>query len=680
VTTLASVEALEPLERLEALLADVNAVSFDLFDTLVGRHQLFSPRDLFLRVREEAEARLGRRLEDFTTLRVRAEETARVRAWGRGEREITLDEIYVELARVCGLGPAETSKFAAIELECERQAIGALAAGRALFDRAHASGKPVAIVTDTYLPHDFVEELITREGFRPDKTFVSSAYRRTKFDGSLYTAVLAELGCAPGRLLHVGNSRPSDVGAALAAGAKVLHVETPRQRWKERLGLGDGGCGSRAMSALLCRMADDPDGSMNDRAPAAYSAAACAAHVAPLYLGFASWLVQEIRRRGCRRVFFAAREGAILKRVFDAVARAAGLAADSHYLRISRAALYPTLVITDPAGARRLFSRSWDRLPIAAALGRMSLSVDACRDLLVEHGIARPDRAMKGSLKQRFDRFLDDAWPLVEQANAEKHALATLYLQAQGVLTGERAAFVDIGWNGSLQHCIERLCAHLGVRKELHGLYLSTIERPPGAPLNFRADGYLLNEGEPAAIAPLVRAAPTLIELLCAADHGVVCGYRREGESVVPVLEDAAWERKQFHDVIEPIQTRALALVEDALASAGGAHATFEAPDPALVARAGLRVVYAPTAAEAAVLGRLEVVTDFGGPVKSLTGAVEWDLDDIAGEILPDGHTPMWRAGYYALKRTRASSPDNGRPPSSARRQSNPPRLQRVII
>lgn len=64
------------------LLTQVDVVSFDLFDTLVYRKGLFLPKDLFYYVQAEAEKQLGLKLDDFTALRVRAEERARARVWG----------------------------------------------------------------------------------------------------------------------------------------------------------------------------------------------------------------------------------------------------------------------------------------------------------------------------------------------------------------------------------------------------------------------------------------------------------------------------------------------------------------------------------------------------------------------------------------------------------------------
>ena len=66
-------------EQFESALNVVDVVSFDLFDTLVHRRDLFSPKDLFYCVPTAAANHLSVRLDDFASVRVRAEETAMAR-------------------------------------------------------------------------------------------------------------------------------------------------------------------------------------------------------------------------------------------------------------------------------------------------------------------------------------------------------------------------------------------------------------------------------------------------------------------------------------------------------------------------------------------------------------------------------------------------------------------------
>ena len=87
-------------QSFESLLTAIEVISFDLFDTLVHRKQLFVPKDLFYFMQEQAQRQLGLLKDDFIHERVRAEENVRVRAWGRGVKEITLQEIYAELGRI----------------------------------------------------------------------------------------------------------------------------------------------------------------------------------------------------------------------------------------------------------------------------------------------------------------------------------------------------------------------------------------------------------------------------------------------------------------------------------------------------------------------------------------------------------------------------------------------------
>ena len=119
--------------QFETLLAIVDVVSFDLFDTLVHRDGLFSPSDLFYQVQELAEQQLGLRLDAFPSMRIHAEERARVQAWGRGLQETTLDEIYGALGRMLNLEIGTIQSLKELELACERSALLVLESGQRLF-------------------------------------------------------------------------------------------------------------------------------------------------------------------------------------------------------------------------------------------------------------------------------------------------------------------------------------------------------------------------------------------------------------------------------------------------------------------------------------------------------------------------------------------------------------------
>jgi glycosyltransferase involved in cell wall biosynthesis/predicted HAD superfamily hydrolase len=636
-------------QEFETLLDLVDVVSFDLFDTLVQRDGLFSPKDLFYRVQEEAERQLGLRLVDFATLRVRAEETARVRASGRGQGEVTLNEIYAELSRLLNLEPGTARRLLQIELECERSAITPLESGQRLFEAALRAGKAIVIVSDTYFPEGFVAEVVGQNGYRDAfKVYASSAYGKTKAEGSLYDVVLEDLRCAPNRLLHIGDNQHSDVAVAMSKGVRTLFVPTPKHRLRWRHGVADVPSGNLVMAAMLCDISKRSEKVAARDDPQSVIEQTATQNLALLYFAFSTWLLEQLRNGGYERVYFAARDGLIMKRFFDLAAAAAGFEIDSRYLYVSRAALYPSLVFTEPETARQLFCHHWDQLTVEDALRRISLAFEECANLLAKHGLGDRDLPLDRSTVLQFSAFLDDVWPMLERNSEEHHKLVVAYLRQERLLTEERAAFVDIGWHGSLQNSLLKLLHHLGIAKDLSGFYLGTLDRPMGAAADFRATAFLLKNDEPGWISRLVRCGPSVLELFHSAGHGCVRGYKRNGARVLPILEDNPVERKQFEQVIAPLQDLAFDFVSEQLGRFSGA--TMEAPDPGLVARIGLRMIYAPTAAEAETFGYLRMASDFGGPMKSITGALEWDLRRINGEALPDGTVPMWRPGFCVLK------------------------------
>lgn len=637
-------------QQFELLLSIVDVVSFDLFDTLIERKGLFSPKDLFYRVQEEAEKKLELRLNDFVTMRIRAEEIARVRAWGRSVEEITLDQIYTELGRMINLQTGLLQSLKMIELDCERSALTPLESGKRLFKAAFVATKTVVIVSDTYFDEDFITEIVRQNGYGDArKVYASSTYGKTKSEGSLYEIVLKDLQCDPDMLLHVGDNQHSDVTMALGKGIRAFFLSTPKHQIKWRHGLGDMPSGNLVTSAMLCNFSKQSEKAAAGHDLQSVLSGTATENLSLLYFAHSTWLLEQLKNQGYKRVYFAARDGWIMKRFFDLVASAADFEIDSRYLYISRATLYPSMIFTEPETACLPLCHNWDHLTIGDALRRISLTFEECADLLENYSLTDRKQQLDRSNVSKFSTFLTKIWPMLERNNEEHYQLLVEYLRQEMVLTEEKAAFVDIGWHGSLQNCLTKLLKHLGITKDLTGYYLGTFEKPVAAAVNFRAKGFLVDNDEPKWISDLVKCGPSVLELFHSADHGSVTGYKRNGKGVSPILEDSPAERKQFEKIIEPAQNIAFDFVAEQLERFSGT--TIKAPDPSLVSRIALRFLYAPTAAEATTFGRLRMSPDFGGHMKSITGALEWDLKKLNGETLPDGTVPMWFPGFRVLKK-----------------------------
>lgn len=651
--------------RLALERADV--VSFDVFDTLVHRPGLFSPKDLFYLLEDEVAKTLGREVPDFAGQRIQAEKEARVRAWGRGVQDVSLAAIYRELGRRLGVRGERLDRLMQNELDAERSVLAPCALGGRLLEVAREVGKGVVLVSDTYFGAAFVEEVLGAGGYSGgDPVYASSAYGKTKDDGSLFRVVLEDLGVAPGRLLHVGDNIHSDFNVPLGLGIRSFPVPTSKGRLRSLCSVGDVPSGHPFSAAVL---SDASERYWNEEPGPKGTLGRSSVRLAVLYLAFAVWVVRRVREAGCRTVYFASRDGMIMQRFFDLVARADGVDVQSRYLYVSRMALYPTLVYSDPTVARELLAHSWDGLSIRDAVGRMSLKLGRCRSLLAKHGLSDPDCLLNAESAEQFSRFLSDAWALVRRGNEKRYRLGLSYLEQEGVFGIEPAAFVDIGWHGSLQSCLVKLLEHAGVQKRIEGYYLATFQRPPGATDDFVAEGYLLDNDEPRWLSELVRSGPSLLELFHGARHGSVLGYRKAARKVVPVLDDNPEERSQFQRVIEPIQEAAFELVSGWLDSFRGLEMLPLPRD--LVARIALSMIYRPDVDEARIFGRLQHAADFGGRRKSLTGALEWDLRRI-GEKGGGGNgaPPLWGPGFQLLKTLGEVNGIPARTPRTARAEA----------
>lgn len=204
-------------------------ISFDIFDTLIKR-PCVSPTDILKLV--------GKRCNyqgDFLTMRRIAEKEARNNKlfW---EDEISYEDIYVEFERLFDISHEQIEKFKESELEVEYDYLSARESMQEIFDYAISIGKEVIIVSDIYLPYEFMEKVLTNCGYKGySKLYLSSEYKCCKNTGKLYEIVkkdFQEKNIDAQEILHMGDNENSDVNIAKKHGFSVQFI--PRIEWLYR--------------------------------------------------------------------------------------------------------------------------------------------------------------------------------------------------------------------------------------------------------------------------------------------------------------------------------------------------------------------------------------------------------------------------------------------------------------
>jgi len=566
--------------------------TFDVFDTLLTRIWL-RPIDVFLHM----ERLQGGAPADFSARRRAAETRVRNRV---ADGEATLELIYDELALDLGWSSEQRQRVLSLELRCELLASRPITPMVDRINRLMGATIPVACICDFYAPREFIQRLLAQSGVAvpADRLFVSSDEQLTKRTGALFELVRKAHELPAGQICHTGDHPFSDVTQARKAGFKVQPffesapsvTELSLASWgnttRERL-LASAIAGA-ARQARMSRALEGRPGTL-------WSIATGVA--GPLLFGYVYWLLHSARSLGLRRLYFLARDGQILLRIAQDIARELRLDFELRYLYASRRAWFLPSVAGGSNEEHIAAILTEESVSIADVLHYLEISPNKVRSSLTTAGFAEetwsqpiPSARLRPALSQ-------PPWDsLIAARAAREHALCLDYLTEQGMLDATPKGIVDVGWKGRLQIALAQMLGAAGAVAPT-GFYLGLRQRPN--PLT-SGDSRTYVEG-PDSLA----LNPSLVELFSAADHGTTLGYERHSDrSVRPVL--AGSPRASIEWGLETLQDGVSAFTAGLL---GSLPLLDEHPDvlssgirKAALLAAG-RLVRRPSPREADVLG-----------------------------------------------------------------------------
>ncbi|MCM1103736.1 MAG: hypothetical protein NC409_06470 [Clostridium sp.] len=412
-----------------ARLMQYDLISFDLFDTLIFR-PFSAPGDLFFLLGEKLN------FPDFKRIRMESETLARAEKHEEsGSWEVNLDEIWSVIERETGLSAAAGAR---LECELELELDYANPFMRDVFGRLCENGKPIVILSDMYLPEQFLERLLIKSGYHNViKVFVSSSYRKSKWDGTLFSAAKEELQKKFGeeiRLIHVGDHLHSDVKMAKKHGFAALHYPNADS----------SGMIYRAqdMSALV---GGAYRGIVDHHLHTGWKRYSMEYEYGYVYggifaLGYCTFLHEYVKKNQIDRLLFFSRDGDVLKKVYDMLypggqtcyvywsrAAALKLTADENRYDFFRRFLYHK--VNKKKNIRQIL-REMELEPLLTGNG------EKAEELLTDKNV--------GELKRFLLRHWDEILAVYQE---QREAAKRYYAQ---ILDGcGRAAAVDIGWAGS---------------------------------------------------------------------------------------------------------------------------------------------------------------------------------------------------------------------------------------
>lgn len=569
-----SYDIYENIKR-EIVRAETDTVSFDIFDTLLLRPFLY-PTDLFDILSNKMNEDIAS-FVDFATIRKNAEDGVRaeVKIKRPSSEEITYEQIYHHISENCGLSIERIEKMKAEELAMEQQVLYPRQLGKELFELAKDAGKRIVITSDMYLPKDFIEGVLAKNGYSGySKLYLSSDIMFTKATGSLFKYILKDLEIKNANsLIHLGDNWQSDVEMPRSLGIRAEHLPKCSDiymRYSSIYGgdayrriyrnsgmmqdygsLFDNSPSTRTMIALGCnKVFDNPFVSFNPESDY---------NDDPRYIGYqviggyvlaiAQWVKEQAIEHNIPCVHFVARDGWLVKKAFDLIN---DTSIRSDYIRLSRKAL----VLCDINVEDDIFSLGRKLSPFAATPEKiyqyLKPAISMKEGQLWEDAKALnfyKDRCFSGYTEyENFLKFIKDKAFSLELLNQYKHDIKTYFDHKF-----QKGDFIfDVGYSGRPEAALSNLLGY-----PIGSLYLHT-----------NGDGLAENRQKKYGIKcccfyPIKPVVTGPIREHCLMECGPsTIGYEISDEKVKPIFE--AYDVSYANTIItETLQNSALQFISN---------------------------------------------------------------------------------------------------------------------
>lgn len=187
--------------------SDAKVISFDIFDTLLVR-PVIEPSDiLFL---------LSRKYTGYENIflknRINAEKEI-------NKKNTTIYDIWDHIAELTGISNTQKMKFLKEEFNLEYNFLYSRKLGHELFDYATKLNKKIILTSDMYLPSDFLNKVLHKNGYNGyEKIYISCECNCRKDSGDLYSYILKKEKVKSNQIVHIGDNRYSDYKMAKKQG------------------------------------------------------------------------------------------------------------------------------------------------------------------------------------------------------------------------------------------------------------------------------------------------------------------------------------------------------------------------------------------------------------------------------------------------------------------------------
>ena len=405
----------------------------------------------------------------------------------------------------------------------------------------HQRGKQIFIISDVYLPSEYLKILLDKAGLLSlvDEVISSADTFLAKASGKAFPFIEKRFGLDKSSWMHIGDNPISDGLRASEFGLRALVLRDAREKQRKSIikryynyGKGRPFYRGRALQQLML-----PYESENVEQPDLYVEGYN--FIGPMVGAFVQHIADECRRLGLSRIFFLSREGYTFKKVWEKCTPL--LYPDENlpeieYLYVSRMALAGASCAVEgltqmsvsiaflPAGNRdfrdiaRIFKLDLENL--IPHLSRYKLTQDSCLSPLHE--------GYEQKYSIRLLELLEDEsfQEEVKRQTLPANEALSRYLEDVSFFTHDQVAIVDIGWLGTIQRFLYNSVKHRKDCPRLHGfLFGSTRGIPFSDDLKNDIQGVVYDRNRFDLSASCILYARDVFEEACRAPYPTLDGY-----------------------------------------------------------------------------------------------------------------------------------------------------------
>lgn len=446
---------------------DYGVISFDIYDTLIKR-LVYDRREVFYKVAIDFNSQSDLHIDpfSFTNARIKAGSIAITRIKEKGEKEVTLNQIYNCLPEEYYGSRFQLMQIEeSVEVKCTRRNEEIFK----VYDWCCKNNKKIIFTSDMYLSQEIIEHILHKMGYDSYyKLFVSSAFGRKKEDGELFQIIIKDLNVKSSEIIHIGDNYYSDYLMAKKNGIKSVCISTIpyRTRFTSIRKIPDSH--RKEWIKLKQIMNHYIDRDRGDDYCYGYEI------LGPILYGFSKWVHEDAKKKNVHTIYFLSRDGGIIQKAYNCLYKEEAI--NNVYLYASRRTLFtPQLWIDNTIknfASQFRYNVPWNFYKLANWLGLG----DDCLKFWIESGFEIEESVNTDKLlvDKRFVDFYSKIQDLVTHNSKDEFDTYTTYLNAMGFK--DNVAIVDIGWKGRMQKNLEVIMKQQQKNISMHGYYIGLYD------------------------------------------------------------------------------------------------------------------------------------------------------------------------------------------------------------